>query len=117
VQVEQSKDGAVVEIAIFKTKEGVSKDQLLGTVDAVSRWAQEQPGFISRDLTHSEDTDTWIDVVWWQSLDAAHTAADVSMSSQACAPMFGAIDLEGTQMLHGVRTIPTIRATEAAVSA
>jgi hypothetical protein len=116
--VEQhNKARTVVEIAIFKTKEGVSREQLLDTVDAVSKWALEQPGFISRDLTYSEDSDTWIDVVWWESLDAAHTAADVSMTSESCAPMFAAIDLEGTQMLHGVRTIPTVRSAEAPVSA
>lgn len=108
---------AVVEIAIFKTKEGVSHEQLLDTVDAVSRWAQEQPGFISRDLTYSEDSDTWIDVVWWESLDAAHAAADVSMTSESCAPMFGAIELDGTQMFHGVRMIPTVRAPGTPVNA
>ena len=115
--MEQNKPSAVVEIAIFKTREGVSREQLLDTVDAVSRWAQEQPGFISRDLTYSEESDTWIDVVWWESLGAAQKAADVSMTSDSCAPMFAAIDLEGTQMLHGIRTTPTVRASEAPVSA
>ena len=115
--MEQSKTSAVVEIATFKTKEGVTREQLLDTVDAVSKWAQEQPGFISRDLAYSEDSDTCIDVVWWESLDAARTAADASMTSASCAPMFAAIDLEGTQMLHGVQTIPTVWASDAPVSA
>lgn len=94
-------EGRVVELAIFKLKEGVSREQLLDTVEAVSEWAKRQPGFVSRDLTYSEQDDTWIDVVWWESLDAAHAAAEAAMTSESCAPMFGLIDLEGTQMIHG----------------
>lgn len=91
----------VVELAIFKLKEGVTREQLLETVDAVSEWARRQPGFVSRDLTYSAQDDTWIDVVWWESLDAAHAAAEAAMTSESCAPMFGLIDLEATQMIHG----------------
>jgi hypothetical protein len=114
--VQQGKEG-VVEIAIFKTKEGITREQLLETVGAVSEWATKQPGFVSRDLTHSVPDDLWIDVVWWESLEAAHTAAEVAMTSESCAPMFAAIDLEGTQMLHGARVIPTVRVQEETVGA
>ncbi|HEV2757660.1 MAG TPA: hypothetical protein VG318_18015 [Actinomycetota bacterium] len=107
----------VVEIAIFKTKEGVTRDQLLATAGAVSEWATAQPGFVSRDLTYSADTDTWIDVVYWDSLDAAHAAAEAATTSESCAPMFAAIDLEGTQMLHGERIIPKVVAPGASVGA
>jgi hypothetical protein len=98
----------VVEIAIFKPKEGVTREQLLGTVEPVSEWARRQPGFISRDLTYSAEGDNWIDVIWWESLEAANTAAEAAMVSESCAPMFEAIDLEGTQMLHGGRMMPTV---------
>ena len=113
----QSEQGHVVELAIFRTKEGVTREQLLGTVDAVSEWAKQQPGFISRDLTYSADNDTWIDVVWWGSMESAHKAAEVAMTSESCAPMFSLIDLEGTQMLHGERVIDPVAAEGAAVGA
>jgi hypothetical protein len=106
--MQQGNDGQAVEIAIFKVKEGITSDQLLATVDAVSEWAKRQPGFISRDLTYSADSDSWIDVIWWESLDAASTAAELAMTSESCAPMFAVIDLEGTQMLHGVRAIEPV---------
>jgi hypothetical protein len=106
--VERSDSSGVVEIAIFKTKEGVTRGHLLATVDAVSEWAKSQPGFISRDLTYSKEGDSWIDVIWWTSLDAANKAAEAAMTSESCAPMFGAIDLEGTQMLHGERVIAAV---------
>ena len=95
--------GHVVEIAVFKLKDGVTRGQLLDTVDAVSEWAQQQPGFLSRDFTYSGDEDNWIDVLWWGSMDAAKTAAEVAMTSESCAPMFALIDVESIQMLHGER--------------
>jgi hypothetical protein len=42
-------------------------------------------------------------VIWWEGADAAHAAAEAAMTSESCAPMFGLIDLEGTQMIHGER--------------
>ena len=103
-----NESGRVVEIAIFKLQEGSTREQLLATVDAVSEWAKNRPGFVSRDLTYSAETDSWIDVIWWESLDAAHSAAEAAMTSEACAPMFAVIDLEGTQMIHGHREIPSV---------
>lgn len=100
--------GHVVEIATAKVKDGVTKDQLLATVDAVSSWVKEQPGFISRDLTYSADADIWIDVIWWESLDAANAAAEIAMTSPACQPMFELLDMQSVQMLHGERVIPTV---------
>jgi hypothetical protein len=107
--------GHVVEIAVFKLKDGVTRKQLLDTVGAVSQWAQRQPGFLSRDLTYSDDEDSWIDVIWWENMDAAHTAAEVAMTSESCAPMFALIDLEGIQMLHGERVTRSV-ASEATVA-
>jgi hypothetical protein len=98
----------IVEIAMFKTKKGISREQLLGTVDAVSEWARRQRGFISRDLTYSAESDTWVDVIWWETLDDARAAAEAAMTSESCTPMFQAIDLEGTQMVHGERSIATV---------
>lgn len=100
--IEQGRE-AVVEIAIARAKEGVTKEELMATVEAVSQWAKRQPGFISRDLTYSETDAMWIDVIWWESLEAAEAAAQAAMTSDACAPMFAVIDLENTQLLHGKR--------------
>lgn len=100
--------GHAVELAIFKVKPGVGRERLLETVGPVSDWVRTQPGFISRDLTYSADTDTWIDVIWWASLDDARAAAEAAMSSESCGAMFALIDLEGTQMIHGERVAPSV---------
>ena len=104
----EAEKGQVVEIAIFKLKEGVAREKLLSTVDAVSEWAKSQPGFLSRDLTYSADDDSWIDVVWWESSEAAHRAAEVAMTSESCAPMFALLDLESIQMLQGERVVRAV---------
>jgi hypothetical protein len=109
-----SNKGRVLEVAISKAKPGVTREQILATVDAVSEWVKTQPGFVSRDLTYSPADETWIDVIWWESLEAAHTAAERAMTSEACAPLFSLIDLEGTQMLHAERMISPVMRDEAA---
>lgn len=91
----------VVELVVFKLRAGASREELLGTVDPVSTWIGEQPGFISRELAYDAEGDRWIDVVWWRSMDDAHAAAELAMSSESCAPMFALIDMESTLMVHG----------------
>ncbi len=100
----------VLELVVFKLKEGVSREEFLRTVDPVSRWISRRPGFVSRELVHDAEGDRWVDVVWWKTLDDAKTAAEAAMSSESCAPMFGTIDMESTLMLHGESAIPPARA-------
>jgi heme-degrading monooxygenase HmoA len=106
--VQHSSGEAGVELATFKTKEGVTQEQFLATVDAVSEWVKRQPGFISYDLAYAEETDTWMEVIWWESLDAARYGAEAAVTSESCAPMFALIDRQSTRILHGERVIPTV---------
>ena len=96
-------DGKVLELVVFKLRAASAREALLGTVDAVSSWIAEQPGFVSRSLVEDREGGRWIDVVWWQSLEEAQAAAERAMTSEACAPMFGLIDMESTLMVHGER--------------
>ena len=91
----------VVELVVFKLKEGASGDELLGTADAVSAWIATQPGFVARELLHDAGGERWIDIVRWRSMDDAHAAAELAMSSDSCAPMFSLIDMDSMLMAHG----------------
>ncbi len=91
----------VLELVVFTLREGVSRDDFLATVEAVSRWIADQPGFVSRELVYDGDADRWIDVVWWRTLEEAHAAAERALSSPACAPMFAFIDTDSALMAHG----------------
>ena len=96
-------DVKVLELVVFNLRAGASREELLGTVDAVSSWIDEQPGFVSRALVEDREGERWIDVVWWRSIADAQAAAERAMGSQSCAPMFGLIDMKSTLMLHGER--------------
>jgi antibiotic biosynthesis monooxygenase (ABM) superfamily enzyme len=102
--------GEVLELVVFELVEGATREQLLATVDPVSAWIGEQPGFVSRELVHDAEGDRWIDVVWWESMEQAHAASERAMSSESCAPMFALIDMESTLMVHGERAIEPVRA-------
>jgi antibiotic biosynthesis monooxygenase (ABM) superfamily enzyme len=100
----------VLELVVFRLNEGVSREELLATVDDVSAWAAEQPGFISRDLVHDAEGDRWIEVIWWRTLKDAKAAAERAMTSARCAPMFALIDAEASLMAHGEPAIAPVRA-------
>ena len=78
----------VLELVVFKLKEGISHERLLATGDAVSSWIKQQHGFISRELSYDAEGDRWIDLVWWRTIEDAQTAAAAAMTSASCAPMF-----------------------------
>lgn len=103
----------VLELVVYKVKEGVSRQQFLATNDAVSSWISNQPGFISRELAYDAEGDRWVDVIWWDTLEQAHAASELSMTSESCTPMFALIDMESALMLHGV---PAINRVDAASS-
>ncbi len=96
-------DGKVLELVVFNLRAGTSRDEFLATVDAVSSWIAEQPGFVSRSLVEDREGGRWLDVVWWRSMEEARAAAERAMSSESCAPMFGLIEMESTLMVHGER--------------
>jgi heme-degrading monooxygenase HmoA len=105
-----TKAGRALEIVVFKLNEGATREQLLATAGPVSDWAAEQPGFVSRELAYDAEGDRWIDVVWWESMEEAHAAAERAMSSESCAPMFALIDMESTLMVHGEPAIEPVHA-------
>ena len=68
----------VLELVVFKLNPGAGREQLLATSEGVSRWAEQQPGFVSRELTYDAEGDRWVDVVWWRSLADAKAAAEAA---------------------------------------
>ncbi len=94
----------VLELVVFALNDGVTRDELLQSVDPVSEWVAEQPGFISRQLTET-DGGKWVEIVWWESLAEAETAAEAALSSERCSPMFSMIRLDDMVALHGVPVI------------
>ncbi len=95
-------DHHILEVVTFKLLPGVTEDQFVEANEALSGWAKRQPGFVSRNLAYNEGEETYIDVVYWESLAAAQCANDLSMMSEECAPMFGMCDMESIKLVHAV---------------
>ena len=103
-----AKDGRTLELVVYELSEGVSREQFVATNGAVSNWISKQPGFISRELVYDGDGDRWVDVIWWETMEDARAAAELSQTSESCAPMFALIDIESALMLHGVPAIERV---------
>jgi antibiotic biosynthesis monooxygenase (ABM) superfamily enzyme len=101
-------EARVLELVVYKLNEGVSREQFLGTNGAVSAWISRQPGFISRDLVYDDEGDRWVDIIWWETLEHAQAAMELSTTSASCAPMFAQVDNDSALMLHGVPAIAPV---------
>jgi antibiotic biosynthesis monooxygenase (ABM) superfamily enzyme len=100
----------VLELVVFKLKPGATREDLLATNDALSSWARQQPGFISREQAYDAEGDRWIDLLWWETIEDARAASEAAMTSESCAPMFALIDEEATLMIHADAVIAPVHA-------
>ena len=101
----------VLELVVYQLHKGVSREEFLGTNDAVSSWIRQQPGFLSRELVYEAEGDRWVDVIWWETLEQAQAASERSMTSESCSPMFALINMDSALLLHGTPAINRVHAT------
>lgn len=65
----------IIEMAVFKVQEGVTDAQVLGLSNAfIEVLKRETGGFIRRTLTKDGKQDRWVELVWWESMEAAQAA-------------------------------------------
>src|SRR3954452_8361164 len=98
----------VLELVVFKLRDGTKREDFLATVGAVSDWAMSRPGFISRDLSYDAQGDRWIDLIWWRTLEDAHAAAKMALTAASCPPMSALTDEESPQMIPGEPAAPPV---------
>jgi Antibiotic biosynthesis monooxygenase len=116
-QVTDTAGEGTLELVVFKLKEGTTREEFLATDAAASGWMRQQPGFISHELSYAAESDRWIEIARWESLEEAEAAAGAAMSSDSCAPMFALIDMESALMLHGQPAVPPVVTRHAEVEA
>ena len=100
----------VLELATFKLKSGVTEEQFNFANESLSGWARRQPGFVSRNLSYNKAEQTYIDVVYWESMAAAQAADEISMNSEECAPLFGMIEDDSVKLVHAVPVTSAVAA-------
>ncbi|MCF2859771.1 hypothetical protein L1286_20015 [Pseudoalteromonas sp. SMS1] len=59
----------IIEIVTFKLNEGVSHAQMLEKSAEFEAFVAKQPGFLYRSLAHQADTDTFVDISYWETLE------------------------------------------------
>jgi hypothetical protein len=81
-------EGAVIEWAPFRLREGVTESELLEASNAIQRnFLDGRPGFLRRELARSDDG-LWSDVVQWSDAAAAAAAMEAAGSSETCHRYF-----------------------------
>ncbi len=90
----------ILALATYRLKPVASEDQIVDASERFSAWLRQQPGFVSRQFSYSESEDTYIDVIYWETMAAAEMAAALSMNSDECAPFFSLGEPETVKVLH-----------------
>jgi hypothetical protein len=89
----------VVEFVSFKLREGVSEHQFLEASDKCNvGFLSLQKGYIDRKLLKNDDT--WADLVLWETMEDAKSAADTAFQNLAAKSYFECIDENNCDMQH-----------------
>lgn len=89
----------IVEITEFTHVDGTDDATLLEASAGIQADLESFPGFVRRDLLRGEDG-TWVDLVWWESKDAAESAVETAMTLEAFGRYFSLIDESSIEMHH-----------------
>ncbi len=90
----------VLKMVTFKTKQGLSKAQVLDINQQVMEQIRELSGFLYRSVCYKAEGDTWLDVVYWQDEVAAKSAQEQFMQSHLCQQLMAIVDVESTTMQY-----------------
>ena len=89
----------ILEIVTFTMKPGVTDAQVLAAADALQRDVEHLHGYVARRLLKTDDG-TWVDMVRWTSVEAAHAAARLVEAAPSAQAFMEITDVEGIRMLH-----------------
>ncbi len=92
--VEQSKmkeKATIVEMVLFKTNEGIKREEAKKAITELNEFVSKQKGFISRTTTVSED-DQFLDIIYWTDLQSAKTASEKAMENPKTLEAFKVMD-------------------------
>ena len=89
----------VLEVVVFKLAEGVSDEAFVQAAQEIETWLKTKSGFISRRLSHNGEG-VWLDLVEWESMEEAQTAAAEIMATSEGQAFGSKIDGESIQMYH-----------------
>jgi hypothetical protein len=90
----------VVELVHFKLNDGVSDESFLQSNAKFETFINAQQGMLYRSLCKSESSETFIDIVYWQSMDDAKNAQNAFFESDHCKAFMEDINKESVSLEH-----------------
>lgn len=90
---------STIELITFKSKKGVTRDEIAIAGSALSEFLNQQPGLLYRSLSEDDDG-LWHDILYWKTMDNAKAASDNFMKHPAGMAMMELVDSNSTQMRH-----------------
>ncbi len=91
---------SVIEIVRFKLLDNVTAEQLIEASEQSQKFVSSLEGFEYRSLSYDKDSDSWTDVVYWDSMDNAKSAGEKFKSCEDCQPLMALIDPATVIMQH-----------------
>jgi hypothetical protein len=88
-----------VEIVLYRSKPGVTDEQVLAASDALQADVAGFAGYIGRRLMKTADG-LWVDALDWGSLEQAEAAAAAIMERPSAARFMALVEESTIQMLH-----------------
>lgn len=90
----------VVELSVFGVRDGLSATALQAAAQRSQTFVERQPGYLGRELYHSEKELRWVDVVYWADRPSAESADQLSMKSPECSEFLSSIPADKLQMFY-----------------
>lgn len=95
----KNEQNRAIEVVIFRAKTQYTDEQVTEALELVNPVLQDFSGFISRQLSKSEDGQ-WMDLVHWESLALAQQAATKIMQQEIAGEAFKVIEESSMQLYH-----------------
>ncbi|WP_407330622.1 hypothetical protein [Enterovibrio sp. 27052020O] len=82
----------VVETVRFKLNQGTDVQSFLADAEGTTSFVKGRAGFQYRSLSLNEETQEWLDIIYWDTMENAKAASDNFMSNESAQKMVSHID-------------------------
>ncbi|MFL1896433.1 hypothetical protein ACJRPK_12080 [Aquimarina sp. 2-A2] len=98
-QSKMGKNATVIEMVLFKTNDGVTKENAKKAMTKLNDFLKAQNGFVARKTSISEDGQ-FLDLVFWTDLTAAKSASEKAIQDPTNMQIFNVIDQKQMTLKH-----------------
>lgn len=89
-----------LEIVSFQLKSNSAVDAFITASKEAEQFIMKQPGFLYRSLCQQQDSNEWLDVIYWQDDACAHAAGKAICSAAEVSTFMDMINENTVTMRH-----------------